>query len=146
MTDILVQKVMGALRPVDETGEELLRRIPQGETLKVSLTRPRNVGHHRKFFALIDMIAANSTFTNNQVRYLLTCAAGHYEETITKDGEVHRVPKSISFAAMDQTAFDVFFDRCCDYVALHIIPGIRKEDLRREHAEITGSAISEKAA
>ncbi len=64
----------------------------------------------------------------------------HWEWVCIKyDGKVAYLPKSISFAKMDQTEFDQFFDRTVELVCKHFLPGVRDEDLRREVLEMVGS-------
>ena len=52
-----------------------------------------------------------------------------------KDGNAAYVPKSISFASMDQTAFEIFYNATLDYICAKIIPGMVPEELQAEVIE-----------
>jgi hypothetical protein len=54
--EILMVKEMNRLAPCDPIGGDDLRKIPQGTVVRVAITRPRNVGHHRKWFALLKVV------------------------------------------------------------------------------------------
>jgi len=53
---------------------------------------------------------------------------------MTDGREVH-TPLSIAFHAMDQGAFDAFYDKVIDVVCTVIIPGLSQDDLRRQLME-----------
>ena len=54
-----------------------------------------------------------------------------------RDGTEVRIPKSIAFHAMDQAEFEAFYERVIDVVVSEIIPGLSREDLKRELSEFT---------
>ena len=58
---------------------------------------------------------------------------------ITLRGDVYyAVPKSISFAAMDEDEFGEFFNKAVDYIIAEILPGIDKDALTREVYDMAG--------
>lgn len=136
MVRILVAKNLGKLQPIDEAGEAVLKKLGQGEIVSVELIRPRNVQHHRKFFALLQIILENQDFYKSIDDLLDVCKLriGHVRTVQTKDGTVS-IPESISFAAMDQDAFNAFYDRACNWVITEVIPGLAKKDLDAEVEE-----------
>ncbi len=85
-------------------------RLKNGETYQVEIKRPRNIDHHRKMFALYNLCFENQqTFEClEDMRYYLTCKAGYYKRVETLTGEMI-IPKSISFAKMDQTEFNLLY-------------------------------------
>jgi len=103
----------GALRPVDQESLDEFSRLPVGKPLHVEVKQPRNAAHHRLYWSLCARIAnALGTTTAENVSDVLKIATGHFTLVNTKRyGRVH-IPKSISFAAMDQTEFREFFERC----------------------------------
>lgn len=144
MTDLLVVKQFGALRPVNAAAEEIIRSIPNGEVLKVKISRSRNPQHHRLFFALLQTVFENQS-RYKTLEHLLAAvkvATGHADLMVMKDGREVYVPRSISFAKMDQIAFAKFFDRVCDWLVKDVLPHSTSEELKREVMEIIG----EKAA
>lgn len=137
MSEFLARKHLGKLEPVDEAGQEAMRNLRHGETIKITISRPRNVQHHRKFFALCSIVHANQEHYSSveQVVAALKVATGHCDFVVTQKGWT-AIPRSISFAKMDQTEFNAFYEKCVDYVVTKIIPGISRDDLRNELLEI----------
>lgn len=140
MTSILVTKHLGGLRPVDEAGQQALRRLRHGEVVRVDIARPRNVQHHRLFWALLTLVSDNSRHydTPEQVLTALKIALGHVDPIVGHDGKTYFVPRSISFANMDQDEFSAFFDRCVDVIVQRFLPGVTEEALRREVLDMLG--------
>ena len=146
MASLLVVKSLGALRPVDETGEAILRTLAQGELVEITLRRPRNLKHHRLFFALMSLAWEQMDNQDDypSVEDLVTelkIVTGHYTKRfIHMDGKRYTVltPKSISFAAMEQPAFEKFFEHCCDWIVANVLPGVTQEELRTELEILVG--------
>lgn len=97
---------------------EKIKKIKAGEEFKCSITRPRNIKFHRRFFALINMVFENQEVYDNvdRMRQQLTMAAGYYESFFNHKGIECFEAKSISFAKMDNDEFKIFFDRFLDAV------------------------------
>jgi hypothetical protein len=129
---------LGGLRPSNAIGVETLERIPTGQEVKVEITRPRHLIHHRKFFALLQAIYPHQqTYaTMRAFRAALTCAAGHCEVAHLPDGRTVLIPESISFSKLDQAGFEQFYERALDVITTRILPKINREDVEREVAEI----------
>jgi len=142
MSRFLVAKVLGSLRPVDEAGEEVLSHLAHGEIIEITMRRPRNVQHHRLFFALMSLVWQQLDHTEYPtVEDLVTrmkIATGHRDRIEFAGGIVAFVPRSISFANMGQDEFTVFFEQVCDWVAKEILPGVTREDLRLEVEAMIG--------
>lgn len=134
MASVLLERSLTGLSPADELAKEALRGYKRGELIRVKMTRVRNPRHHRLFFALIGLVYENQD-RYQSLEHMLTAlkvALGHCETVICKDGKVAYLPKSISFAKMDQTEFDAFFNNTVDLVCKHFLPGVQSDDLRRE--------------
>lgn len=145
MTAFFAQKHLGALRPLDEHGEQILRKIPQGADVRVEVTVPRNVQHHRLFWALATAVwktlphgLGNQYPTVEDVVGALKVYTGHCRTIVLSGGMVAKIPKSIAFAKMDQTAFDAFFERCCDVIAREFLPDVTSEQWRQEIERMAG--------
>lgn len=126
-------KHLGSLRPGDEEAEAVLRSIGQGELVSVEVKRPRNIRFHNKFFAMLKIILDNQELYKSKTQLLDVCkiAIGHVE-VIERKGIQYMKPKSISWAAMDETAFQDFYDRAVAWVAEEVVPGLRRQDLDEE--------------
>jgi hypothetical protein len=136
MTAVLMRKRLAMLEPIDDDGRRLLKRMAPGRVVSVEIKRPRNVLFHRKFFAMLNLILQNQEYYKSVDDLLDVCKLriGHVKVVQTKRGE-ERIPKSISFAEMDETAFADFYDRAVDWVVTEVIPGLKKDDLERELME-----------
>lgn len=136
MTRFLAAKNLGSLRPVDEVGEDALQRIGQGELVQVEVKKPRNIFHHRLFWALMTVVWQNL----DQARYptvedlaaAIKIAAGLRTRIELPNGEVGFIPGSIAFHKMDQTEFSEFYEKVCDLIAKHFLPGVTSDELKGE--------------
>lgn len=138
----LARKDLGHLTPVDEAGEDALRKLRFGDTVMIEVKKPRNGQHHRLYWALVSMVWQNQERyeTTEQLHNALKLSAGIYETITMPNGNEYRVPGSISFDKMDQTEFSAFYDRVCDLIAEHFLPGVTSEQLKREVSSMIGIA------
>lgn len=136
MTAVLMRKRLKMLEPIDDDGRRLLARMAPGRVVSVEIKRPRNVLFHRKFFAMLNLILQNQEHYTSIDDLLDVCKlrVGHVKVIQTKHGDV-RVPKSISFAEMDETAFAEFYERAVDWMVAEVIPGLDKAALEQELME-----------
>ncbi len=114
----LTKNSFNQLEATDMDGENYINKLKDGETVKATITKPRNPKHHRKFFSMLNMVF------ENQDKYeiledLLTevkLRTGHYKEHITVKGTVIYIPKSVAFDEMDQLEFESIYNKaisCC---------------------------------
>lgn len=117
--------------PATEADEERLRTLRPGDLLPVHIRKPRNSGHHRKFFALLQFVAENHPRFARVEDVLLEVKVRlhHYREHITLDGEIVYVPKSISYDEMDEGDFTIFYNRAVEVVATDLLPGVPRHVL-----------------
>lgn len=137
--EILLRRDFGpVLRPCDEIGETALKRVGQGKLVTCNIKQPRNPQHHRLFFALMSKVFENQQYFSSveQLVTALKIAIGHVDMIKTKRG-TFQIPKSISFAAMDQDAFSQFYERAVDFVLQEVIPGLGRAELEAEIKEMT---------
>lgn len=112
MTTFWAERVAGALRPFDGDSVDEFAKLPIGKPLEVTIRQPRNAAHARLYWALCQRIAEAKGVTAENISDVLKIATGHFSLVHTKKyGNIH-IPKSISFANLDQTAFRDFFERC----------------------------------
>ena len=105
MPDLWLHKTqLGHLAPSDAQAKEYLRRIKKESPLLVKITKPRNVGFHRKFFALMDIGFENQEKydTLEAFRKEVVMRAGWFVEHHHLTGKISYEAKSISFAKMDE--------------------------------------------
>jgi hypothetical protein len=95
---------------------------------------PRNLRHHRTFFALHNLVwaATDQWESVEDLLIELKCRLGVVRDVVLRDsGEVFKVVGSISFGSMDQAEFDAFFEKSLRLLA-KMAGGIESEVLRRE--------------
>ncbi len=139
-------KNLNSLHAADDDAEATLRGLGQGEIVEVTVKRPRNIRHHRMFFALLNLVWQNTDQEKwPTVDDLLTevkLVTGHYDRrVISFEGGRYNVltPRSISFAAMDQVGFDAFFQRVCDWVQENVVPGVSSTEWSTEIETMIGT-------
>lgn len=112
MTILWVQKRSNALVPDGDESIAEFAKLPFGKSLQCEVKRPRNGPHHRLFWTICTRIANGIGTNEENVSDLLKISTGHYTLVKSKSLGELKLPKSISFAAMEQTDFSVFFERC----------------------------------
>jgi hypothetical protein len=145
MSKFLASKAFpGRLAPVDAMGEAALSKIKSGTVVEVEIKQPRNVKHHRMFWALMSIVWDNLDQekypTVEDVAAAVKISAGLRTRIELPSGEVGFIPGSIAFAKMDQAQFSEFYERVCDLVARHFLPGVSKAELRSEVEQMIGMA------
>ena len=130
--DLWLRKGLKHLEPVDEAGADALRKIKLGCVVRCTISQPRNMQHHRKFFALVTTVW-NATGEWPSVEDLLIelkCRLGITSDVVIRQtGEIVKVVGSISFAKMTQGEFDVFYERALRELC-QMAHGISEQDLR----------------
>lgn len=144
MSKFLAIKHLGTLRPADEAGCEALRRLGNGDIVTVEIKKSRNIRHHRLFWALMTVVHDNMDHerypTVEDLAAAIKIASGLRTRIELPNGEVGFIPGSIAFHKMDQTAFSEFYDRVCDLIAKHFLPGVTSEELENEVLIMCGVA------
>lgn len=123
------------LMPSNHDAEEEYKKLKMDEQVHVVIKKPRNLSHHRKWWALISLIHENQTRyeTKEQLVAALKFYLGHVDTFLLRDGSTTGfLPKSISFAKMSQEEFGQFYDRTLDFVCEKVVPGLDKEATRSE--------------
>lgn len=135
--EIHLVRTSTGLRPYTDDDYEEMKKIKVGSIVKANIVRPRNVKFHRKFFALIR--AAWDCLTEQQrtnlrsvdtFREQLLITSGFSEPLYDLNGQkfLERA-KSISFAKMDEPAFNVVYSRCLDTIlTILMVNGITEDE------------------
>lgn len=140
MIELLCVKSLGRLMPSDAVGMDALKAIAEGSTVTARLTQTRNIRFHRLWFALLQTVfeAQSSFVTLDHMHDAIKLGIGFSEERVDLDGVVHTIPKSISFAKLDEDGFRAFFDRAVDLIITKILPRVSRDDLEDRVFEILG--------
>jgi hypothetical protein len=126
---IRTPKGLHGATPDDQAAYAKFRRkletMQPGKWLRLEWSAPRNGPHHRKFMALLSLVAENSETYNTTAKALVAVklAAGYFDPHIDpKTGEIIPVVHSISYDAMDQDTFEAFYSAALDGVLQVILP------------------------
>lgn len=124
--------------PADQDAWSRFRRrletMKPGTWLRFEWSSPRNGKHHRKLFALLQLVAENSEVYDTPEKALIAVklCSGYFDLMADpQTGEIVKVPKSISYESMGQEDFDQFYSRALDGVLQHILPQMDKETAER---------------
>lgn len=141
---VTFRKAFGALRPVDEDGERALRSFRNGDLVQLEIKRPRNLKHMRKFFALMQLVYENQEryATVEALVNAIKISIGHYDVLALPNGDRAQIPKSIAFHAMDQVAFEKFYDQVIKLVVVHFLPHVTEEFLERKIQDLVRAEIA----
>ncbi|MCK4827969.1 DUF1367 family protein [bacterium] len=109
------------IHPIYNSDSDTLSKLKLNTDYKFVVTKPRNIGHHKKYFSLLNLTFDNQELFNNidDMRAYLQMKAGYYKRIQTPDGEMI-IPESISFASKDQLAFEEIYSRVMDQVCLFL--------------------------
>jgi hypothetical protein len=138
-TEVLLVRQLDRLAADNPISLETIQGLKHGEVVKATISRVRNVGHHRKFFALLNLVFQNQSryATMDQLLDGVKIAMGYYEVVAIPQGDVLKT-KSISFAKMDQTAFESFYNKVTEWLITDVLPGVKARDLHERVMEIIG--------
>ena len=130
----LVKNENGQFIPAFNSDYESAKKIKAGETVEATIVRPRNIKFHRKFFALLNMGFSNQEKYDcfEDYRAVFIMKTGNYKVIETDKGVVY-LPKSISFAAMDEIEFSELYSKMIDVLIKEL-----KMDQEAIEKELTG--------
>ncbi len=108
----IVKQFDNTFKAAYDSDFDKLKKIKPNEIVMCTITKPRNIKFHKKFFALLNLVFQNQEhYTNiDHLRHDLTVASGFYTKRITIDGEEITEPKSISFAKMSELEFSELYN------------------------------------
>lgn len=112
MSIIWLRRVGNTLVADGDDSAAEFAKLPFGKPLQAEVKQPRNVQHHRLYWGLVHRIAAATGVEPENISDLLKIETGHCTIIRSKKYGDIRLPKSISFAKMDQSQFHNFFEAC----------------------------------
>jgi hypothetical protein len=134
----LIRK-LGGLGPADAESEEALQAIPLGVEVKGEITIPVNAPFRRKFFALLDVIYPHVRDTwpiRDDFREEVLKALGFCRMVRAVDGTTYAKALSMKWHKMKEPEYRALYERFISLCATKILPGIDRDDVRREFEEI----------
>lgn len=140
MKALLIRTARGlhGATPDDQAAYSKFRRrietMKPGKWLRLEWSAPRNGQHHRKFMALLQLVAENSETYNTVAKALVAVklAAGYFDPVPDpRTGEIVPALHSISYDAMDQDTFETFYSAALDGVLQVILPTMERDTAER---------------
>lgn len=125
----------------DKFSADALLGMDRGKVYKAEIVMPRNLGFHRKFFALVKLVfeAQDRYATEDDLLDALKIATGHAVVHHVKKGVAVYRTKSISFAKMEENDFRQFWNACVKHICDEVLPGTDKAELEQEILNIVGN-------
>lgn len=128
---ILCRNTIAGLVPLYPSDYDEKRKLKLGQDYEVEITNPRNIGYHRKFFALINIGHENTSLDmpfETYRRYIIM-KAGFFKIYQTPKGTYYEA-ESISFASMNQDRFEDVYSRVLDKIIEDI--GSTSEEIEKQ--------------
>lgn len=159
MVELLLRRTLSGLAAIDEAGQEFLRKVPIGSSVKCKAQRlsPRNDKRLRWWWAGIGLAHQNLTDaqrerwpTPESLHEAVKVALGFCEISYTAGGfttpdGVHVPtgtlivrPGSIAYAKLSEDEFAKLCDRFVELLCNKVLPNTQSEDLRREIENFVG--------
>jgi hypothetical protein len=107
-------KTAAGFIPKSNAAREFHARTKLGQTVELKGRRPRNPAHHRKLFALLNILVDNTDhFANTEDALLAVKAATGLGRWVKVEGATRELfyPDSIAFDAMPQDEFAEFYEK-----------------------------------
>lgn len=119
--------------PFNDAAQEQASKCKLGDVVELKPTKVRNPKFHRLFFAILKLISENSepAISTDMALYLAKVAAGCGEWIDTGKATLF-CPGSISFASMDQEAFDAFVQSAVPPLCQRFMHGTAPDELIAE--------------
>lgn len=148
---LLLKVEKGALVPADGYTQKQLREkgFRRGDLVLARLSKPRTPWYHRKVHLFGQLIAENvedfEGLDAHQVlkRLQLEANIGCDEMALNFPGVgpvTYRIPRSLSFANMDQTEFEQVYGQMCAYVVKRYWPGLDESQIEQMAELLEGAA------
>jgi len=133
MSRLYLRKTLSGFMPADEPSAETWKKFKQGEIYRAEVVKPRSYAHHKLCFALLNLTYSNQERYSNfeDFRKAVAIAAGHTEELVMLDGEIIRLPASLSYDTLDEIQFTQVFGAMMN-VCASILHGMKLDELEAE--------------
>lgn len=127
--------------PKYETDIDNSRKLGLGSEIVASSSKKdiRNVGHHRKYFALLKLAWENmpekysKLFANiEEFRTEVKMQIGCREKRVSISGNEYWIPKSMAFDSMGQEEFEGVYSKTLDFICEYILPGVSSDEIEAQ--------------
>jgi len=143
MSNFFFRRTFDGLEPMDDDAHEALNRFSVGDVVELPLVRHRNSKFNAKYHVLLRLLFDNQARYDNidVFKTAVKVMLGHCITAITPSGETIYIPRSISFAKMDDVEFEQkIYKPTIDLALTHFISNGSLEDIRNAVDQIVGFA------
>ncbi|MBA0085229.1 MAG: DUF1367 family protein [Acidobacteria bacterium Pan2503] len=133
----LFTRMGSRLVPVDEEAQEWLLKLKPGQAVMLEGRIPRNLGFHRKYFALVNLAydywserVTTIKYKGERVlpdreRFRKDCIilAGFYRPVVNLKGEVRIEPESLKWSSMTEERFGELYDATINVLLRKVFNG-----------------------
>lgn len=127
------RKTLSGFEPVSAEARDFHAKTKLGQVVQLTGRRPRNAGHHRKFFALLGVLVDNTEqFASVEDALIAVKAALGHGRWVKAHPRAEReifIPDSIDFASMSQDDFEPFYEAAIAAIIRWWLP-VAANDLR----------------
>lgn len=150
MTTLHLIKTYQGFIPADQVSADAMEKMKWGKEYKAEITQPRNLGFHKKFYAMIEVAFDAWEMPVNQYKGIqieknrdrfrkdLMIMAGFGYPVVNIKGDVRYEAQSMSFANMKQDDFECLYSRVVDVVLQRVLTNYSRDDLDDVVAEVLG--------
>lgn len=129
----ILTKQSDCLEVEDDSARIGLQKIPNGQQVRVVITTPRNIKHHRLLFVLLDEVLAAQPEphffqTTEDLLEEIKMGMGYFKMIMRPDGKMYSRTRSIDFATLDQVAFRDWWEAVLKFIFEKILPLTAEKD------------------
>lgn len=131
-SELFMRRVLNRLAPDDHISDDILREFPLNQVLRVKVTYPRNIKHHRQYWALIGAVfpEQDAYVTPEALHEALKKAVGLFDMVPDLEtGALYPKTRSIKLDKMDEPDFQKFYEKAVRVILTKILPRVSRRDL-----------------
>ena len=131
---LLLRNTISGLIPLYPSDYDEKRKLKLGQDYEADIKNPRNIGFHRKFFAMVNIGHENTSMEMpfETYRKYMIMKAGYFKAYQTPKGHYYEAD-SISFGNMTQDEFEEVYSRVLDKIIIDI--GSTREEIEKQLIE-----------
>ena len=128
---LFLRNTLTGLVPLFPEDFDEKRKLKLGQDYECEVKIPRNLGFHRKFFALLNVGYENTSLDMpfESYRKYIVMKAGYFKTYQTANGVFYDA-ESISFASMPEETFEELYGRAMDVIIKDI--GSTSEEIQEQ--------------
>ena len=135
----IYKRTLDGFVPANDDAAAFAGKVKLGKLITLEGKQSRNLRFHRKYFAILKLISENSNphIGTKAALHFAKLASGTGEFVKDSRGESHFVPGSISFAKMDEDAFQAFVQSSIPPLVGRFMQGSQSDDVINEAMELS---------